>query len=171
MESVPVTIIDCEESEVVVKAIEANAQRERSWVTKAKEVKYLVGHATQFLPMFQEDDPELKRAKTWVAKQFGYKNKALVYKLEEMNEKDPIHYALAQLDTGELKSFEEAYRKACGIEEPPKEKSVSKENAHPRCQYFRDDQGNICPRFIELSGMVDSDKPQCGDPEKSEANK
>jgi hypothetical protein len=151
---VNVDIIPCDANDIIKKAILANTQRPKSWVTKGKEVKFLSDYARQHYTELKTEDPEMTRAMKWVAERIGYKSKDQAYKLLKMVEADPIHYALNALDTGEIKSFEKAYKKACNIIDPPKEKKESSPTCAP-CTYFRDPNGNICPRHIRFNDNPD----------------
>lgn len=144
-------VIECPPEEVIVTAITANAQREKSHVTMGKEVKYLKEYATQNLPKLQMDDPELGRAMEWVAGKLGYKSKDTAYKLLKIVNTPTGMYCLNEVDTGELSSLQAAYEKACGIQKTPPVRKPLSPTCAP-CNYFKDGDGNVCPRYVQLSG-------------------
>jgi hypothetical protein len=124
--NIPAEIIQCTAERAVTLGIIANGQRPKSWFTIANEIKYLLEQEPrELLPELRRESPTITRLYDGIAQRYGYNSKAFVYKMEEIIEADPILYVMKQLDTKELKHFEEAYRKATGKEEPkkaPKEK-------------------------------------------------
>lgn len=147
-----------EEDEVTLGIMGNNSQTEKTWATKGREAEYLLRQAKQHWKDIKKDNPEFVRITQWVAPKMAI-SPIYVSRLQDILDFDPL--LLNQVDTGELKSFHQAWMKATGQQSPAKKSGLTKGSIIDKCNcpIAKDADGNICPLLLNyLEGKGGGDE-------------
>lgn len=150
LDEIPATIIQVKEEFEILHAILSQGQTEKTWMTKGGEVAYLIEYASSNWNDIKKMNPDYERAADWVGPRMGI-SPSYVSRILEILEVPGGKFLLNEVDTGELKSFHQAWMKATGKQEPKKQSGLTRENIIGKCNCprLRDDDGNICPLLME----------------------